>query len=281
MNLGTALATYLSVIAARRTSAHLCRLWVLALALLAPAVTSAQYAEQLGSPAAPLPVTAGAVAGSDEPSTDSVPSSADAWTFDLSALTSVPLSVGVAAQVQAPIGLFANVSFGHTPAAYLGMVASLLRDQGVYRDRVAPVISEATANGGWNVRLGVGLNPVEGLELGIGYTYLGAASTLSTASLELATGQRLQHLGMTEIPIHINIHALHGRVGYRVVVGQLVMRLSVGWTHTVAAEVHLEVPDVIRERPGNPATEFEQAAGDAFSQYGFTPEVQLSAGYRF
>jgi len=206
----------------------------------------------------------------------------EGWALDLSAITSLPVTVGIEAQLQTPVGVFANLSVGHTPAGYLEMMAGMLEGAEVFGDDISPIIDESVGSGAWNIRVGVGINPIEGLELSVGYTYLGAVTTLSRNAIETATGQRVRYRGMREVPMTIDMHALHGRVGYRFVIeDHFVLRASLGWTHAVAASARLEVPDEVRELPNNPAAQIEEAIDEGFGQYGFTPEVLVSAGYRF
>ncbi|MCB9597160.1 MAG: hypothetical protein H6719_30835 [Sandaracinaceae bacterium] len=255
----------------RRISTHL----LLGAALLFPATASAQLGRALGAPlaSAPAPIDA---------ATSSTSLMPEGWALDLTAQTSLPVSVGIEAQLTTPVGLFATVSAGHTPNAYLGMLRDIVEGTGAFGEDVRPIVDETIANGGWNVRVGVGVNPIEGLELSFGYTYLGTNSTLTRAAIESATGQRIRYRGMREVPVAIEMHALHGRVGYRLVIEEhLVLRAAIGWTHAVGASAHLEVPPEIRELEGNPATEIEDGVGAGFAQYGFTPEILISAGYRF
>ena len=56
---------------------------------------------------------------------------------------------------------------------------------------------------------------------------------------------------------------------------------KIGWTHTVASEVGIHVPDAVRRMRDDPATEMETSMHEALSAYGFAPELMLSAGYRF
>ncbi len=248
------------------------------LALASPEPSRAEDVRALGRDlGSPIAADASEIAGGDWPS--SMP---EGWALDVSALTSLPLSVGIDAQLQTPIGVFANLSVGHTPSAYLDMVAGVLAGSGVYGDEVHPLISEATRSGGWNVRFGLGVNPIEGLELSVGYTFLGASSSLSADAIEAATGQRVRYPGMADVPLSIEMHALYGRVAYRFEVGEhVVIRAALGWTHAIAASVRVDVPDAVRARRDNPASEIEQAVSEGFGDYGFTPELLLSAGYRF
>ena len=144
------------------------------------------------------------------------------------------------------------------------------------------MVSETIANGAWNVRISVGWRIVEGLELSVGYTYLGANTTLSREAIESATGQRMRYRGMREAPFAIELHALHARVGYRFVIEErFVLSVALGWTHGVGASARLDVPAEVRAIEGNPASTIEGAVAEGFTQYGFTPELLLSAGYRF
>lgn len=233
----------------------------------APRAASSQLGRQLDDPT-PTPVVR--------------PSDDDGWHLDLAAVTSLPLSVGAEATVQSPVGLFAQLSVGHTPQAYMGVVSGAIGDAGAYDDDLDGLVSEATANGGWNVRAGLGFTIPEGLELSVGYTWLTASSELSPGSIEAAIGQRVRWPGMTVVPIHLDIHALYGRVGWRLVVeDHFVARVALGWTHAVGSSTRVEVPPEIRERPNDPATRMEEAVSEGLGEYGFTPELLMSAGYRF
>lgn len=214
--------------------------------------------------------------------TDPTPTPMSGWHFDLTAQTSVPLSVGLEATITTPIGFFVYGGGGHTPNAYLDVVSGILRGAGVYRERLQPLVDEAIASGAWNVRLGGGFTLPEGLELSFGYTMLTGSSALSAEAIEAATGQDLRWPGMENIPIAITVHALHGRIGWRFVVEEhFVMRVAVGWTHEVDNDVRATVPQDVRALPGDPAGSIEQDMSEGIGEYGFSPELLLSAGYRF
>ncbi|RZO65740.1 MAG: hypothetical protein EVA89_01590 [Sandaracinaceae bacterium] len=239
---------------------------VLGLGWIATPSAHAQLGRALDTPAAAAP-SSGTPSG---------------WSFDLSAQTSVPLSVGAEATLTTPAGLFFYLAGGHTPNAYLNVASGILRGAGVYREDLQPIVDEAIANGAWNVRLGGGFTLPVGLELSFGYTMLTGDSALSAEAIEAGTGQRLRWPGMTEIPISITIHALHGRVGWRFVVDDhLVLRVALGWTHEVGNEVDAEVPQEVRDLPGDPAGSIESDVSDGIAEYGFSPELLLSVGYRF
>ena len=236
---------------------------------------------ELSAPATHAPAAASLAESTADPA-DAAPPGPD-WTLDLSAQTSLPLAVGLEVQLVSPIGLGLVVSGGHTPSAYLGAVFGALGDAGVYRERLRPVVDEAIQNGAWNLRIGATYTIPEGLELGFGYTFLGAQSTLSAASLEGAMNRCFPWPpDMGDVPLTVSLHALHGRVGWRFLIEErLVVRVALGWTHTVATEAHLDVPDEIRDSPDDPATSVEQGIAAGAGEYGFSPELLLSAGYRF
>lgn len=218
----------------------------------------------------------------EDATASATPPALPGWALDLSAITSLPLSVGVEAVVQSPVGFTAHLSVGHTPSAYLGMMSAMLRDAGVYSANLDPIVDEATGSGAWNVRLGVGYTIPEGFEIGVGYTVLTGTSSISPSAIESATRQRFPWPGMASVPLSLTTHAIHARVGWRFVVeDHLVIRVAVGWTHSFATDAHLEVPPELRLVPNDPATKIESAVREGFGRYGFTPEVLLSAGYRF
>jgi hypothetical protein len=182
-----------------------------------------------------------------------------------------------------PIGVTASVSLGHTPSAYMEMVSSILAEADVYdNERYGPMVSDAISDGGWNLRLNLGYTVDEGFEVGVGYLLLTTSTTVSTGAIDRAARQRLPWLGMADVPTSVTLHALSARVGWRFVLEEhLVIRAALGFSHTVGAEVGLAVPEEIRERPEDPAGDMERAIAGAMTQYGFSPEILLSAGYRF
>ena len=206
------------------------------------------------------------------------PVSGERYAIDLSFGTSVPLSVGVDARLETPFGLTAHLGAGHAPSAYLGMVASMLQGADVYPDSASAAVFQAIGGGAWNVRLGVGAMLFDGLEIDAGYTFFTAASALDPSAIEAAIGQRPPFPGSMQVPLSITVHALHVRAGWRLVVlDRLVVRLGLGWTHALGSEVHMSVPSSFRPH----ALRAETAIHRAIQSYGFTPEILLSAGYRF
>ncbi len=271
-------------------SAHAILSPVLAFVLaLAAGVASAQPARRLGDPATDggaavrTPRAAGDRAGLGrvlgapaEPAREAL-----GWALDVSAVTSVPLAIGVEANVQSPLGITGHLSLGHTPSAYLDAVATTRRGAGVYGANEEPLVREAIASGAWNVRLGVGFTLPEGLELAIGYTYLTGSASLSPNAIEAAVGHPVRWPGMTVVPLSVGAHALHARVGWRFVFERhFVVRAAIGWTHALATSAHVEVPAAY-DPPGGPADRMEDGIERALGSYGFTPELVLSAGYRF
>ncbi len=242
-----------------RITAHL----TVCLLALAAAPAEAQLGQALGDPAPPAPA-------------------ADAWTLDVAATTSLPLSIGVEATLTAPFGGFAYAQLGHTPQAYMSVMADALAGADAYRPRARPLIDEVIAGGAWNVRLGVGYTIPEGLEVSAGYTVLTTSADLTPGAIESATRQSFRWPGMTVVPLGLTLHALHARVGWRFVVEEhLVLRAAAGWAHTFAADARLTVPDEVRALPSDPAGGFEEDLRAGFTEKGFTAELILSAGYRF
>jgi hypothetical protein len=267
-----------------RSSATCAAILLALVAASLPSFASAQLGRRLAVPGhdVALGQRLGDPAGEETAPSLSARPSAPGWVFDLSATTSLPLSVGLEAVVQSPVGITAHLSAGHTPSAYLGMMSAMLRDAGVYSANLDPIVNEATGSGAWNVRLGLGYTIPEGFEVGVGYTVLTGTSAITPAAIESATRQRFPWPGMSEVPLSLTTHAIHARVGWRFLVEEhFVLRIAVGWTHSFATEAHLDVPPELRLVPNDPATKIERAVREGFGRYGFTPEVLVSAGYRF
>jgi hypothetical protein len=202
------------------------------------------------------------------------------WSLDVTAQTSLPLAVGLELQLTTPIGITAHLAGGHTPSAYLNVIADVLHGAGVYGDELDPLIRDGIANGAWNVRAGLGFTIEEGLELAVGYTYLIAEAPLMAASIKTATGQSVDAYGVSSIPISLGLHALHGRLGWRAVIERyFVMRFALGWTHVFASDADIVMPEVLLDFDGA-ADRLEEIIAETVGKYGFTPEILVSAGVR-
>lgn len=203
------------------------------------------------------------------------------WHLDLAAVTSVPLSVGVEATLQTPVGVFAQLSFGHTPQAYIDAAIAALAEVDTFDDDLEPLVRDASSNGAWNIRSGLGVAVSPGFELSFGYTWLTASAVLTARAIEAAFNQR-PSWGRTDAPMQLHVHAIYGRVGWCFSIERhFVLRVAIGWTHAVEAELDVFVPDGTDAGSREPKAQVEVRTGGAVAEYGFTPEVLLSAGYRF
>ena len=250
----------------------------LAEALSAPGAAETGPAEAGPAESGPAETPSGAA-----PVDEAASSALGGWNLDVTAVTSLPVTVGVGAQLTAPFGLGAYLEVGHTPGAYMGAVASMLQDSGAYNPRVRPLIDEATGDGGVNTRLGLVYAHESGFEVAAGYTYLGLSSALTQGAIQTALNRGYRWPpGMDSVPLSIDVHALSVRAGWSFVIERhLVLRFALGWTHAVATSARLTVPDAVREMDGDPATQMEEALERGLGEYGFTPELIVGAGYRF
>lgn len=208
---------------------------------------------------------------------------AESWAFDLSVASSLPLGWELEGQATAPAGFFVRASVGHMPSPYLDGVASALGDAGVYRPRLRPVVDDVIGNGAWTVRAAVGWTAFDGLEVALGYTLLAAETGMRPESVSAALNTSVRWPpGMTTIPLTVRLHAVGGRVGWRAMIDDAVtFRVGLGWTHTFAVDSRLDVPEEMRAGDGDPASTLESRLAEGLREYGFTPEVSLSLGYRF
>ena len=194
--------------------------------------------------------------------------------------THVPVSVGVDLNVTFPYGLLLRAHLGGTPEPYVGIVNEVAVAADGYDRETADVVAR-TGGGAFALRLEAGIRPFAGygFEVLAGYTVLFAQTRLDRESFEAATGERLPPIG-DDIGLSATLHALTINVGYSAELFEhLVLRGSIGWVHTIAAEAHIDVPQPVRDRM--PIERYEGNIAHAITTWGFAPEVRVAVGYLF
>lgn len=198
--------------------------------------------------------------------------------FSVSLATHLPLSLGASAGVEIPQGIFAELHLGWMPRAYVDLINGFATDLGLYDPALGDLLG-ASLSGSMVVRASAGVRPFgeSGLELLLGYTRLtSGGSETSNEIIQRATGSSLPALG-EGIPVEATTHALHVALGVRWLFdGGWFFRGRLGYVHTISATADVQVPD-------RPAISSQAAAlvVDTLTQYGFSPELQLDAGFRF
>jgi len=211
------------------------------------------------------------------------PTGAPPVALGLALATYVPLCIGVDATLELPAGLLLRAHAGVTPGGYVDLINGVATGMGAYSQAVAGLVS-ASGGGAFVVRLSAGIRPFEGygFELSAGYTWIDASASVSTAQLEAVTQQPMAWAGLERVGVSGQLHALHAQVGWSGTVwDHLVLRVSVGWVHTVAAGGRLGVPDELRRASEGRIEEYEATARTSLERWGFSPELGVSAGYRF
>ncbi|MEM9188309.1 MAG: hypothetical protein AAGF12_03995 [Myxococcota bacterium] len=243
--------------------------------LSAPAASSATSSSATSSSATSSSATSSSAISSSAPAASSS-SSGSGWDFELGARLSVPLGPSLEAQLTTPFALFGRFGVGYVPSSFVGVVTGVLGDTGAIPDDYDPIVNELTDSGFWNVRWMVGLSLGGGFEIGGGYTLIGGGSDIDPNTFAEAFVPGAPNLGLAAVPISVRLHAVSAQIGWRIALGDhLGLRLAVGWTHTVSADVNVELEN------DELAAQVERETEDAIESYGFTPELSVGLSYRF
>lgn len=214
---------------------------------------------------------------------DRAPAAPPPVTLDLAIATHVPVSLGVEANLVMPLGLLLRAHVGFMPEPYVGLINDVAQTFGAYDDQVASVVSRSGQNS-FVLRLSGGIRPVPGygFEILAGYTMIRGGAHIATADFEAATGQSMNYPGLDAIGISAVLHAIHVEIGWSALVwDHLVIRASIGWMHTLAAEDAIDVPADLRARAGGRIEEIENSIRRGLTTWAFTPEARIGIGYQF
>jgi hypothetical protein len=203
--------------------------------------------------------------------------------FDLAVATHVPISVGVEANLELPLGLVVRAHIGLMPEPYIAIINGIATGLGAYDADVASLVSRSGGNA-LVFRPSLGVRPFTGygFEILAGYTLIAASTRVDVASIERATGQAMDWPGLESIGISAQLHAFHVELGWRATIAEhLVIRAALGWMHTLHAEARLDVPVELRARARGRIEQIEGRVVSALESYGFSPEARIAIGYRF
>jgi hypothetical protein len=234
---------------------------LLPLLLTAPAVAQPRAVDALGAPALPLPAPG---------------SSTSPVRLELLGGSTAPLDASLHARVLFFDRVIVSASAG--ASVYGGVVQELVRG---YGGEAAGELATNLGNGFFVGRLGLGFRPFGdlGLELGASYVLLHRAARLDGAVVAAVFGAPSSSM---DVHAEVAIHALSAELAWSfVVLEHFVLRVGLGWTHALAADVRLRAE-------GEGAAQAQQAIDRAAAQtreaittYGMTPTASLQLGYRF
>jgi hypothetical protein len=203
--------------------------------------------------------------------------------LDLVFATHVPISIGVEANLELPLGLLVRAHLGGMPEAYVDIINGVATGFGAYPPELGRLATRSIG-GAFVFRASAGIRPFAGygFEILAGYTLIEANGGVTSREFEQATGQSMSWPGMERIGVHATIHAFHAEIGWSALVwDHLVLRASLGWVHTLDAQGSLVVPQELRAMAAGRIEGYEETARTALERWGFGPEVRLGAGYRF
>jgi hypothetical protein len=209
------------------------------------------------------------------------------WAFDLAANAQLPLSIGGLAGLELPGRLLVQGEIGWLPPFYGSLLDSILQGYGVYGEQVGSLVQGAL-DSGWVLRLSGGWRPFadHGFEMTGGYTTIAMSGSVSPADVAAVVGGDFaadvaSQVLTEDITISSRLHNFHVALGWRwVLVDHLVLRVSLGYTQTLASSTTIETPEL--PEAGRRATAaLEGAFDDAYKSYAKMPLLGLGAGYRF
>lgn len=204
----------------------------------------------------------------------------DEIAFDLTAGTHFPVSVGIEGQLELPARVLVRVHLGWMPSGYVDVINGVATAFNWY-DQVTADLVSAAIDQAFVGRIGVGWRPFanEGFEFSLGYSLvIGGGSVTSAEAIEAASGRQVAPRGDAAVPLRTTLHALHARIAWRWILAEhFVIRAAVGYVHTIHADTAIDL-DV---RTGAAIDLAETYLDDILTSYGLSPELQLTAGYRF
>lgn len=190
--------------------------------------------------------------------------------FDLYATTLVPLALGGAMHFEMWEGIFVRVSGSVVIPAYVDAINDVGQSYGIWDDATSSSISELLVDS-IVIDAAVGIRPLNGpIELSVAYFML------------WSEGPGPRALGMQEQIMSVTVYAVHGELALRIPLGDaLVMRLGLGWVHSVGRDVTLRAAEGESDEARAERTVVQTMLGEWISQYGMGPTVTAGLGIHF
>jgi hypothetical protein len=208
------------------------------------------------------------------------------WHVMVEASAEAPLFTGGRIEFEVPGRVRLGTFIGTMPGPLVGLVETVSRDAvggelGVAVGDLSRVALERTLA----ARGFVSWSPFRNRSfyLSAGYSYINLGGDLTSAELlEQALGFDAGDPVNGTASLDIDLHGIHGEVGYRFFAGPVTFRLSLGFTGTVAAQTTVGVDSDIGEAE---AREFADQGAELMNgylkQYAMLPSLGLGIGYDF
>ena len=208
-----------------------------------------------------------------------------AWHLMVEAATDFPIFWGGRAEFEMPGRLRLGGSLGVIPEPYADLAQTVMTEVGGFEDPAINQIFHAALERSLVARGFLSWSPFEkrGLYLSAGYSLIQLGGDLSSAEiLEQALDFQGQDPVNGTVSMTSTLHGVHGELGYRFYAGPMIVRLSAGFTGTVASESSIELrADGLPEEAERLAREGEALVDDVLTQYAMVPQVGVGLGYDF
>jgi hypothetical protein len=206
--------------------------------------------------------------------------------FDVTAGTVAPLSLGGQATLELPARLLLQLDAGWMPPGYAAAINGMVQAFGGYDSAIGSLVNGALddavvvrASAGWRPF------PSAGFEIYAGYTHISLNGSVAAADVAEVVGGDLEALvaaqQIGDVELSSRLHNFHVALGWRWIAwDHLVIRALVGYTQTLGSSSSVEVaghPEL--DEVANPVVDEQLHA--IFVEYVKLPMLGLSAGYRF
>jgi len=207
------------------------------------------------------------------------------WHLMVEAATDFPIFWGGRAEFEMPGRLRLGGSLGVIPEPYADLAQTLMTEVGGFEDPAVNQVFNAALERSLVARGFVSWSPFRkrGLYLSGGYSLIQLGGDLSSAEiLELAVGSQGEDPINGTVSMASTLHGLHGELGYRFYAGPVIVRLSAGFTGTIASETSIDIrAEGFEAEAEELAREGEALVDDTLTQYAMVPQVGVGLGYDF
>lgn len=212
------------------------------------------------------------------------PSDADSVDLRLTGelLTDVPLGIGLGVGSEMGPRVRLGVSFAWIPRAYVDLADAVAREVGGYDDATSAVIRASTEDA-FALRAHLGMRPFEelGLYFDAKWSLLLLSGTADASDFAEIVNASTQEAQVGEWDISTVAQQLGVEIGWQFALPeQLSLRIGVGMSFTVAADVGVEARDPVFPRLASAAAvRGEEELRDAYTENVHLPVLSVAVGY--
>ncbi|MEM9111925.1 MAG: hypothetical protein AAGD10_00055 [Myxococcota bacterium] len=205
------------------------------------------------------------------------------WHVMVEGATDFPVFWGGRAEFEMPGRLRMGGSLGVIPEPYADLAETIVNDLGGFQDPATNQVFNAALENSLVARGFLSWSPFKkrGLYLSAGYSLIQLGGDLESAEvLEQALNYQGEDPISGSVQMSSTMHGIHGELGYRFYAGPVIVRLSAGFTGTVASETRIDVDtENFQEEASALAREGETYVDDILTRYAMVPQLGLGLGY--